>query len=50
MLEGTQEFNPARIADHIGEYESHNEDGHRISEWTVPVVAIRNFISERSSY
>jgi hypothetical protein len=48
MLERGQDFAPARVSAYIGEYHSHNEDGHRISQWTVPITAIRNFIRERS--
>jgi hypothetical protein len=50
MLEGSRTFNPACVSEYIGEYQSHDEDGDRISEWTVPIAAIRNFINERSSH
>jgi hypothetical protein len=46
MLEANQSFDPFRVSDYIEEYESHTEDGDRISEWSVPIAAIRNFISE----
>ena len=48
LLESNQTFDPVRISEYIGEYKSHGEDGHPISEWTVPITAIRDFISKRS--
>jgi hypothetical protein len=50
MLEQPLIFDSSRISDHIGEYQSHNENGERISEWAVPVAAVRNFINERASH
>jgi hypothetical protein len=45
MLEGCPDFDPDRVCDYIGDYESHTEEGQRISEWTVPLAAIREFVS-----
>ena len=50
MLEGSRTSNPACVFEYVGEYQSHDEDGDRISEWTVPIAAIRNFVNERSSH
>lgn len=50
MLEECQAFNPDQVSDHIGEYASHTEEGSRISEWIVPIAAIRNFLGERISH
>ena len=49
MLEGSRTSNPACVSEYIGEYQSHDQDGDRISEWTLPIAAIRNFVNERSS-
>jgi hypothetical protein len=46
MLEGQNGFDPGRVCDHIGEYRSHTEEGQRISEWTLPVTAIQEFLGQ----
>lgn len=49
MEEVCEGFDPSRVSDFIGEYKSHDEDGNKISEWSVRVDAIRNFVESRQT-
>jgi len=42
-------FRPERVVDHIGEYRAFNEDGRRLSEWSVPISSVRSFSQVLSS-
>ncbi len=46
MLEDCPDVDPSRIWEHVADYQSHTDEGQRISEWVVPLSAIRHFIDE----
>lgn len=45
VLRAVEDFDPNRVCEYIGDYDSHTPEGHRISEWVVPLHAIKNFLA-----
>jgi len=47
MLEAVDDFDPNRVCDYIGDYESCTPEGEQISEWVVPILAIKTFLQNK---